>query len=336
MDRPLKIAIAGAGMVTQHHLIGWSQAPNVQLVAICNRSVDKARERAAQFGIPKVYGDLAEMLDAEKPDALDVAVASALHTEYVLAAADRGIHVFCQKPLCPTLAEARDLVAKVGDRVRFMVHENWRFRPQYRQAAAWIAAGRTGAIRRFHMDTFSSGLIPAAPGERPFALVRQPFMATMPRFIVLELMIHHLDTTRFLVGGRMKVVAARARRTSPLVVGEDTAEVLLESDNGAIGTVSGTMCFPGVPPKTQDRLVLNGDRASIVFEGDRLSLRGDGADETVTIDLDAAYQASYSNAIAHFARAMHDGTPFETDPADNLETLRLVDDVYATNMMVSR
>lgn len=328
MSRRLKIALAGAGMVTRHHLTGWSSIPEVEVVAICNRSVERARERAAEFGIPLVFGNYAEMLDIVRPDAVDIAVAAELHAEYALAAADRGIHVFCQKPLCPTLAEARDLVARMGERVRFSIHENWRFRPQYRTAAEWVRAGRIGPVRQFRMASFSSGLIPEAPGKTPFAINRQPFMARMPRFIVLELLIHHLDTVRALAGGDLRVVDARTRRISPLVVGEDTAHILLEGD-GVLGTVAGSMAAPGYPARTSDRLELIGETGSILFDGDRLTLSAAAGQETVTFDLDAAYQQSYTNAVAHFAECMLADTPFETGPADNLKTLVLVDDVYA-------
>ena len=60
--------------------------------------------------------------------------------------------ILCQKPMTPTLAESEALLADIGKKVRFMVHENWRFRPQYRQAAAWMAQGRTGPIQQFSLE----------------------------------------------------------------------------------------------------------------------------------------------------------------------------------------
>lgn len=327
----LKVAVAGAGMVTQHHLIGWARIPEVEVVAISNRDRAKAEARAAAFGIPTVYGDAVAMMDAERPEVLDIAVAVEVHAELVRAAAERGIAVLCQKPLCPTFAEARALAGEIGRRVPFMVHENWRFRPQYRRAREWVRAGRIGAVRQFRLAACSSGLI-LQPGEdRPFALARQPFMANMPRFIVLELLIHHLDTVRCLVGGRFRVAGVTMQRVSPLVVGEDVATILLEIDSGAQGTVAGNFSAPGYPARTGDSMELIGEVGRIVFDGPVLRLldgRGTLRDE-VGFDLDAAYQASYDGAIAHFAECLLAGRPFETDPADNLETLRLVDEAYA-------
>ena len=94
------------------------------------------------------------MLAAEEIDALDVASPRETHAAWVEAAAARGIDVLCQKPLTPTLAEAEALVQRVGARVRLMVHENWRFRPWYRELkhvdrrrAGWASSSSRGSRR---------------------------------------------------------------------------------------------------------------------------------------------------------------------------------------------
>jgi predicted dehydrogenase len=74
-------------------------------------------------------------------------------------------------------------------------------------------------------------------------------------------------------------------------------------------------------------LELIGQEASILFENNTLHLRGD-TEETLEFDIERAYQQSYDNAVAHFVQALEDRTPFETDAADNLQTLRLVEDAY--------
>jgi len=322
----LRVAIAGSGMVTCYHLKAWSRIPGVEVVAIYNRHLDKALGRAAEFGIPKVYPDITKMFDQEKPDALDIAVSVEVHSEFARMAAERGIHILCQKPMAPSFNEAEKLVDEVKGRARFMVHENWRFRPQYRQAAIWIAEGKTGPINEFRFSTRSSGLLTRTESGRPFALERQPFMAHMLRFLILELLIHHLDTARFLVG-EMRVVCARMARISTEVVGEDMALILLSAEKGAIGTVSGNFSAAGAPPLPEDCLELIGERSSIFFDNDTLTLTGE-MNETIRFNLDEAYQSSYDNAISHFVEALRTGQPFETDCIDNLKTLRLVEDAY--------
>jgi len=322
----LRIAIAGAGMVTRHHLKAWSRLPEVEVVAIYNRTLDKALSRAKEFGIPKAYSDVVEMLEEERPDALDIAVSAEAHREFARIAADHGVAILCQKPMALTLEEAESMVAEIGEKVRFMVHENWRFRPQYRQAASWIAEGKTGPIREFRFSTRSSGLIAKTEKGLPFAIERQPFFAYMPRFIILELLIHHLDTTRFLIG-EMDVISAQTIRVSPDVIGEDVAHIMLKAKNGALGSISGNFSAAGFPLLPLDRLELIGERSSILFDGEMLNLIGE-EHEGIHFNFEEAYQSSYDNAIAHFVEALRSGQTFETDRLDNLKTLRLVDEAY--------
>jgi predicted dehydrogenase len=313
-------------MVTRHHLIAWSRIPKVEVVALYNRNLEKAIDRAREFSIPKVYTHLLEMFEKEKVDVLDIAVATEAHRECARMAAEHGVAILCQKPMAPTLREAEEMVAEIGEKVRFMVHENWRFRPQYRQAAKWIAEGMTGPIREFRLLTQSSGLISKTEKGIPFAIERQPFFAHMPRFIILELLIHHLDTARFLLGD-MEVVSAQTLRVSLDVIGEDVAHIFLKAKNGAIGMVSGNLSAPGFPLLPQDRLELIGERSSILFDDGTLRLVGEH-NETIHFNFEEAYQASYNNAIAHFIEALRTDKPFETDRLDNLKTLRLVDEAY--------
>jgi len=313
-------------MVTRHHLKAWSRLPEVEVVAIYNRNLEKALDRAKEFTIPKAYSNLEEMFEKEKPDALDIAVATEAHREFARMAAEHAVAILCQKPMAPTLKEAEEMVAEIGEKVRFMVHENWRFRPQYRQAAKWTAEGKIGLIREFRLSTRSSGLVTKTEKGLPFALERQPFFAHMPRFIILELLIHHLDTSRFLAG-EMDVISTQTLHLSPYVIGEDVAHIVLNAKNGAIGIVSGNLSAAGFPPLPQDRLELIGERSSILFDGDTLSLIGEKS-ESIHFNFEEAYQNSYNNAIAHFVEALRSGQPFETDRLDNLRTLRLVDEAY--------
>ena len=323
---PLRVALAGAGMISWYHLTAWRNVgPRARVVAVADPDPARARARADEFGIPSAYADADSMLGKEELDALDVASPRETHAAWVEAAAARGVDVLCQKPLTPTLAEAEALVARVGTRVRLMVHENWRFRPWYRELRRWIADGLLGEIDLARLATISSGFLPDESGRRP-AFVRQPFMQREPRLMIAEVLIHHLDTMRFLCGP-LRVVGARASRTLGDVTGETSAAIFLETAGGAPATVIGTMAAPGYPPRPPDRLELVGRRASAVLADNELRLLGPSP-RTERYDPDAGYQASFDGVIAHFVDCLETGAPFETGPADNLETLRLVEHAY--------
>ena len=322
----LKVAIAGAGMVTRHHIMAWNKLPQVEITAICARHLTNARKRAEEFNLPAAYDDVAEMLDQKKPDVLDIAAPPEVHADLTMLAADRKIDILCQKPLTPYFTDSQQLVEAVSTRVRFMVHENWRFRPQYRQVAKWLKDGKAGTVHEFQLTVRSSGLVMRNPNGRLFALERQPFLAGLKRFIIMELLIHHLDTIRYLLGP-VHVMATDIARGCSEVRGEDMAVISLRADNGAYGTVGGNFCAAGFPPLPADRLEIIGDKASILFENNVLQLKGD-SEEKIQFNFERSYQQSYDNAIGHFVQALEQNTPFETDGNDNLRTLKLVEDAY--------
>ena len=325
MVSKLKVGMIGAGWVTQHHLRGWQAiSEETAIVAIADPSAENATRRAEEFGIPARFGSAQEMLAQGGIDAVDIAAPRAVHAELARLAADHGLPILCQKPLAPTLAEAERLVADIGDRVRLMVHENWRFRAYYRQAAAWISEGRIGAVKAASLTLVTSGTVPDA--GRFYALERQPFMRTETRMLVAEVLIHHLDTLRMLLGP-LTVRAAALSRTCPELAGEDSAVIQLTTASGAGVAVFASFAAHDAPAEQRDRLTILGETGTIRLDGADLSIAG-AHNEQISFDQQAVYLGSYASTIAHFVRSLRDGTPFETAPQDNLQTLRLVEDCY--------
>src|SRR4029077_20285858 len=215
--------------------------------------------------------------------------------------------------------------AEVQDKTRLMVHENWRFRGYYRDAAAWLREGRIGNVKQVQLILLTSGVLPGADGLCP-ALERQPFMCGERRMLVAEVLIHHLDTLRMLLGP-LRVTAARLSRSSGQLAGEDSAVIELETGNGAGVSVFASFAAHGHPATQVDRLEILGDSGAIRLAGPHLACSGASPKEQV-YDLAVEYQGSYNRTIAHFVASLRDNTPFETAPQDNLETLRLVEDCY--------
>ena len=326
----LRVALVGAGMISEFHLKAWKRLSEVEVVALIDPDVARAQARANQFSIPRVFRDLDACLTAEEIDALDVASPRDTHAALVRRAAASGIPVLCQKPLAPTLAEAEALVRDVGGNIRLMVHENWRFRTYYRQIRQWMADGTLGRLSSCSILVYNSGLLPTSDGCYP-ALERQPFFRTEPRLLVAETLIHHIDVARWLFGP-LELVAGRLLRTSDAVVGETAATLLLENRGGAPIIVAGNLTCPGYPPHHRDRVEIIGARGSIRMESDRLVVAGAEQRELV-YDHPTAYQQSFDAAVAHFVACLRSGEPFETDGRDNLETLRLVEQAYESASM---
>ncbi len=224
----LRVGFAGAGAISQYHLVGWSEMPDAQVVAICDIDEAKARAKAQAFNIPNVYTDFRTMIESEKLDAVDIVTPVGTHAALTRLAADAGLHVSCQKPLTPTVREAEELIAYVGERVRFMVHENYRFRPHYVMIREWLEQGRVGEITQARMTVRCQGMI-EVDGVPPFLLNRQPYLKDFTRLLIFEVLIHNLDAMRVLLGP-LEVVAAQVAKVNRELAGEDAAVVLLKGD----------------------------------------------------------------------------------------------------------
>jgi predicted dehydrogenase len=103
-------AIFGCGMISEFHLRGWRGISEVEIIALGDRTIDRAETRRAQFA-PQThtYDDLSALLESERLDFINILTPPALHRERCLEAKQAGLHVICQKPLCDELDVARAL-----------------------------------------------------------------------------------------------------------------------------------------------------------------------------------------------------------------------------------
>lgn len=322
-----RVGIIGAGWVSEYHLPAWmKQSARAEVVAIADPSAEARAARSTAFGIPRNYASAEVMLAEEALDAVDICAPREAHVELVWLAAQKDLDIICQKPLAPDYDQAVALVTGLAGSIRLMVHENWRFRAYYRRLKAWLEEGIAGNIRQVQFEFFSSGMIADDRGERP-ALVRQPFFRRQQRLLVMEVMIHHLDTLRYLLG-EMEVVAAQLERSNDDIVAEDVACVILRRlDDGVIVTVNASLAVHGAPPAPRDHLRIFGTQATLELYGNSLSSTGHAKHEE-EFDADAVYQGAYDATIAHFLDGLDGRVTIETVPDDNLKTLALVEDIY--------
>lgn len=110
-DKTLRAVLVGTGSVANSHAGAVAAYPHAELVAVADLSLDKAREFADRYGIPRAYADLDEMLAAEHPDVVLICTPPAPHREQALAAFAAGAHVIVEKPPAPSLDELDDMRA---------------------------------------------------------------------------------------------------------------------------------------------------------------------------------------------------------------------------------
>lgn len=329
--KKLKGVCIGAGYFSHFQYDAWSRIPEVEIVAFSDLDEKQAETVRGRFGIQQWYADYRKMLDREKPDFVDIITPPNTHAEICQEACSRGIHILCQKPLAPTIEEARRLVeeaARAG--ARFMVNENFRFQPWHREIKRRIDSGEIGD--RLHTLTFRTRM---GDGWGPEAyLPRQPYFPTQPRLLVYETGVHFIDTFRYLCG-EISRVTAWLRRLNPGIKGEDCGLLVFEFANGVLGAWDANRFNEpnyAEPRYTFGEFLVEGAEGAIrLYSDGRLTLQKLGEPER---DIEYSHERrGFAGDCCfltqrHFTDRMLDGHPFETNGEDYLRTLAVQEAVY--------
>jgi D-apiose dehydrogenase len=330
----MRVAAFGTGFFSTFHYDSWSRIPGVELVGICVHSnTVRAEEFAGRYGAKAVFTNPEEMLDATKPDLVDVITTPNSHAALVELAAARNIPIICQKPLAPTFDEAQTLV-EAAERTGTLIvaHENWRFRPWNREAGRLI---RDGAIGNPQNVIFR---MRPGDGQGPSAyLDRQPYFQKMPRFLIHETGIHTIDVFRYLMG-EVTGVFAHLRRLNPAIAGEDSGYVMFSFASGAAGVFDGNrlLDFEAENPRlTMGEMLIEGSEGSLRVDGfGRIWLRkrGGAAIEHAYAWEKKGYAGDSVHALQqHVVRHLREGTPVENTASEYLEALRIEEAIYRSH-----
>ena len=113
----LKIGVVGAGNIAKHgHLPAYQKCYNCVPQAICDIDFERAKRVAEQYGIPEVYPSIEEMLEKADIDAVDICTWNNAHAPCLIAAANAGKHVMCEKPLAMSLDDALKMEKAVKEK----------------------------------------------------------------------------------------------------------------------------------------------------------------------------------------------------------------------------
>lgn len=306
---------------------GKQQAGPALLAAVADVAPGKAAAFAARHGIPRAYDSVEAMLDEERPDFVDIATRPESHPALTRLAAGRGLHVICQKPMAPILADGIAMCeACESAGVRLLIHENWRWQPWHREARRLLAWGELGALRHASFDWRTGD----GTGSEPYAV--QPYFRRMPRLLVYESLVHILDTFRCL-GGELRVTACKTRRVNPIITGEDWAEIRVAFDGGATGFIHGDRHTGAVPaPVAMGELRLQGAASTLRVAGDGhmfLSRPGAAEERLPFTPPGTGYKGDSVLATqSHLLECLATGAPCESEGREYLKTVALVEDCY--------
>ncbi|MBI3469661.1 MAG: Gfo/Idh/MocA family oxidoreductase [Planctomycetes bacterium] len=255
------------------------------MTAICGRNEGKVKEAAAQYGWKSHETDWRKLVARPDIDVIDVSTPNNSHAEISIAAAKAGKHVFCEKPLAMSLAEAKEMRDACNQaKVKHMVAFNYRRVPAVAFAKQLIGQGKIGTIYHMRAVYLQDWIL-----DPNFPLVWRLDAKVAGSGALGDLGAHILDLAYYLVGPIKAVSAttatfikqrkeladvtgglgAAAGKGAADVTVDDAFVAITQFENGALGTFEATRFANG--RKNYNCFEINGSKGSIVFNLERMN-----------------------------------------------------------------
>ncbi|MCY4062419.1 MAG: Gfo/Idh/MocA family oxidoreductase [Chloroflexi bacterium] len=267
----LNVGILGAGGIAAlSHLPEIAAIDGMRVTHICGRRERRLRLLCQRFDVPRYSTSWASLLDDDHLHAVIVALPHPLHSEAGLAVLERGLHLFMQKPLCTTIAEANQLVAASEARAAQVVFCRPSFDGSVYEMRQQLASGAIGSVagalaRHSHggpeiyyaevADTFEE---PRAEDDLWFYDAE-----TAGGGALIDMGVYSIANLVALLG-KVDFVTARMTTVDKPTALEDTATLIMEFANGALATAETSWCDPA----RSSYLRVHGTAGKLVLRGD--------------------------------------------------------------------
>ncbi|HSX98673.1 MAG TPA: Gfo/Idh/MocA family oxidoreductase [Streptomyces sp.] len=369
MESALGVAVVGFGWMGRVHTQAYARVTHhfpqlslrPELVTVVEEVPGRAEEAARQFGFASTARDWREVAADPRIRAVSITAPNFLHREIGVAMAEAGKHIWIEKPVGLTAADARavaDAAARAG--VQGTVGFNYRNAPAVSTARELIAAGRIGAVTHVRIRLFSDY---AAHPEG--ALTWRYERERGGSGVLGDLASHGVDLARFLLGDIASLTAdtaifvpERARPTGATaghsrasggelgpVENEDYVNCLLRFASGARGVLEA--CRVSVGEQNNYGFEIHGTEGALFWDFRRMGelgvSRGDAYQDQSVHTLFVgpghgaygAFQPGSANAMGyddlkvveayHFLRSIAEGTPYGTTLADAVHSATALD-----------
>jgi predicted dehydrogenase len=316
--KPLKIGCLGAARIAPAALVKPAAAnPGVICAAVAARDENRARQFATKHGIEKVHDSYEALLSDDELDAVYNPLPNGLHGFWTKRALEAGKHVLCEKPFTANAVEAREVEdAASGTGLVVMEAFHWRYHPLAARMSQIVASGELGDVRRIEAAL-------CFPLPR-FSDIR--YQLALAGGALMDAGCYPVSMVRALAGAEPTVVRASARLRSPGV--DRRMEAELAFADGRTGGILASM-WSSTPLRLRVRVV--GSRATMrVFNPttphmfNRLSVSGAGGRRHERV----VGGSTYGYQLEAFRRAVQEGTPIPTSPADAVANMAVIDAIY--------
>ncbi len=275
---PIGIGMLGFGSMGKLHTLAWRALPSIypdmpafRLVAVCTKSRESAEAALREGGFARSHATIEELVADPEVSVIDCVLPNDAHKAAISAALSAGKHIYCEKPLALSGAEARELAAlAAASRGRLGITFNYRFLPAIMRAKRLLDEGALGEIYSFEFEYLHSGYQDAT---RPLTWRMRNELSGGGALV--DLGAHIIDLARYLLGEFAELaaltttwVAERPLRKGsaekgPVTV-DDAAWVTARLVSGALGTLVVSRFATGAADDL--RLRIEGSKGALRFD----------------------------------------------------------------------
>jgi len=285
--KKLKIGMIGYGGIGRVHVMGYRNIPfhyglpanTVNIVGVATTRAETAQQAAQEIGCDFYTADYRELLARDDIDVVDVCVPNSAHEEIVVAAAEAGKHIYCEKPLSMTVAEGQRMVAAVEKAgLKTQMTFNFRFFPALTRARQLMDEGFVGHVFSFRGRYYRASYIDY---DKPLSWRLNKEVAGGGA--LFDLGSHILDVIYYLLGDfgsvqatldtliKERPVAKGAAEKAPVDV-DDIALLHTRMADDTLGLVEISRMGTGVANDLQ--IEIYGDKGALRFRSEEPSWLG--------------------------------------------------------------
>jgi predicted dehydrogenase len=274
-----KVGVIGFGFIGKVHAYGYINLPMYYeplpfrpvLSHVCTSRMETARAGAALIGAEHAVTDFREVTENPEIEIVHICTPNHLHKEALLSAMAHGKHIYCDKPLTATWAEAEEIehaLASYSGTSRMTLQN--RFFPSTMRARQLIEEGFLGQLLEYRCCYLHSGSV------APDAPLKWKLTPEAGGGVIADLGSHVLDLIHFLLGDYDRICAATSiayprrpsadnpERTVP-VEAEDCVMLLARMASGALGHIEATKIATGTEDEV--RFELHGSKGALRYNG---------------------------------------------------------------------
>jgi predicted dehydrogenase len=334
VEKPIKIAIAGGGYGRKVALPVYAELDEFEPVAVWSRRPERAGELAEEAGVGRSTGDFDELLSVPGLEAVHVATPVATHEQFAVAAAERGLHVLCEKPLADNLEGARRIVAAVRSAgVVGLVDYELRMKETRRRvierAREVVGRPRMASVSLVQSDH-------ADPDSRPHTWVHDDRLGggRLQGYGVhdLDLLLEIFPDVDAVAAATEVGVPVRRADDGELrpVTAEDAYALLLRFRGGGLGVVT---LVATARHGRGDVIEIHGDEGTVRLDSDRQVWWGRAGEELQSEGpLDASSTEAFKRVARNFWAAIRKGTAPEPSLDEGLRVQAIFDAVRTADI----